>query len=124
MTSEKDLGKALHEDRDTIEIEGDLKDKILRIKVTGKVAWAFCMSTFAIAIASIAVTAGTGGTTAPVSALIGTPALVGTVGILGVPTTGAAIGIALAGRGVGVLKKLRSYRVEKVSDNKIILHKK
>lgn len=42
----------------------------------------------------------------------------------GVPTTAAAVAIAVAGGGVAVLEKLRKYRLEKISDKKIILYRK
>lgn len=124
MTDEKDLGKALKEEQESITIEGDLKEKVIKIKVTGKVAWMFCISALTVSVGAILVTLGSGGTAAPASAFVGAPALAGTVAILGVPAATSAIGIAVAGGGVGTLNKLRKYRVEKVSDNKIILHKK
>ncbi|WP_332405986.1 hypothetical protein, partial [Vibrio metschnikovii] len=40
ISNEADLGEALKREQDTIEIEGDLKNKVLKIKATGKVAWA------------------------------------------------------------------------------------
>lgn len=39
ISNEKDLGEAVNNEQDTIEIEGDLGKKVLRIKATGKVAW-------------------------------------------------------------------------------------
>lgn len=38
----KELSEAIKEETDVIEVEGDLSNKIVRIKVTGKVAWAVC----------------------------------------------------------------------------------
>lgn len=38
VSDEKELGSALKSGEDTIEVEGDLKDKVLRIKATGRVA--------------------------------------------------------------------------------------
>lgn len=38
VNNEKELGKALHDEEDSIEIEGDLSNKVIRIKATGKVA--------------------------------------------------------------------------------------
>lgn len=65
-----------------------------------------------------------GGTATVPSAFIATPAIATASGVLGMSTTISAIGIAIAGGGVGALNKLRGYRVEKVSDEKVILHKK
>lgn len=67
---------------------------------------------------------GTGGTALPISGFVGIPAMAGAVGVLGVPTATSALAIAVAGGGVGVLNKLRDYRIEKISDDKIILHRK
>ena len=38
IINEKDLSEALKNDKDTIEIGGDLADKVIRIKATGLVA--------------------------------------------------------------------------------------
>lgn len=124
MTDEKELGKAIKNGEDYIEIEFKLADKVLRIKATEKIAWTVAIGGITIAVTSIIATAATGGTAAPASALVATPALAGAVGVLGVPTTISAIGIAVAGGGVGTLNKLRDYDIEKISDDKVILHKK
>ncbi|WP_275897270.1 hypothetical protein [Helicobacter suis] len=39
IQTEEELARAIKEGRDTIEIEGDLATKTIRIKATGKVAW-------------------------------------------------------------------------------------
>lgn len=70
------------------------------------------------------VTISTAGTATVPSAFVAAPAVVTVSSFLGMPTAISAIGIAIAGGGVGALNKLRGYRVEKVSDEKIILHKK
>lgn len=124
MTDEKDLGRALKEGRDMIVIEGDLVNKVIKIKMTGNAAWTICIGGITIAVTVTIANASTAGAATPVavpSALVGAT---GAVAALGVPTTIAAIGIAIAGGGVAVLNKLRKYRVEKVSDTKIILHKR
>lgn len=124
MTNEKDLGEAIKNNEDTIEIEGDLKKKVIRVKITGKRAWAIAIGAMGVAVTAIIATAATGGTTAPASALVATPALAGAVSVLGVPTTISAIGIAVAGGGIGALNKLRDYDIEEISDDKAILHRK
>ena len=55
---------------------------------------------------------------------VASSAAAGAVAILGGKTTISAIAIAIAGGGVGILNKLRKYRIEKISDKHIILHKK
>ena len=82
------------------------------------------LGSIAVAVTSILATMTTGGTLAPVSAFVATPALAGTVGILGGSTTVAAVGIAVAGGGVASLNKLRQYKVKKISKDKIQLIKK
>ncbi len=127
MTTEKELGEALKNNQETIEIEADLAKKVLRIKATGKVAWAICICFFATAIVLGCVAIGSGGIASPIatsgaaiSFLAAAPAAVSSMGM---PAAVSAIGIAIAGGGVGTLNKLRKYRAEKISDDKIVLHK-
>lgn len=124
MTTEKELGKALKEGQDTIEIEMDLCKKVIKIKVMGKVAWGICIASATIAVSCAVVAVSTAGTTAVPDALIATPAMATLASVLGLPTAISAVAIAVAGGGVGALNKLRNYRLERVSDEKIILHKK
>ena len=44
VRTEKELAKAVESEADTIEIEGDLGNKTIRIKATGKVAWGVCIA--------------------------------------------------------------------------------
>lgn len=123
MTTEKELGEALKRGEDTIEVEMDLGRKVVRMKAVGKHAWAICVAAIGVAGACGVVAITSAGTAAP-SAFVATPAVATVASFLGVPTAISAIGIAIAGGGVGALNKLRGYRVEKVSDEKVILHKK
>ena len=124
VQNEKELGQALKNNVALIEVEFDLKNQVLKIRSVGKVAWGICIGSIAVAGTSILATMTTGGTLAPVSAFVATPALAGTVGILGGSTTVAAVGIAVAGGGVASLNKLRQYKVKKISKDKIQLIKK
>ena len=124
MINEKDLGKAIKEEKSTIEIEGDLARKVIKIKATGSVAWGVCIGALGVAIAAIIAVPTTAGTSAPVSSLVATPALAGVVTVLGTGVTVSAITIAVAAGGVGALNKLRDYDMDKISDTKIILRKK
>lgn len=125
MKSEKELSEALKRGDDCIEIECDLAKKVLKIKATGKGAWAVCIVGISVAVASVVATVGSGGTAGAPAALVATPAMASTVAILGIPAATAAVGIALAGGGVGVLNHLmKDYDMEKVSDEKLILHRK
>lgn len=128
IINEKDLSEALKNDKDTIEIEGALADKVIRIKATGSVAWAIAIGSIAVGLAAILVTAGTGGTTAPATIPAGTLAAAGSVAILGTPVTISLIGIAVAAGGVNAgiarLNKLRNYKIKSKTKNKVILVRK
>lgn len=124
MTTEKELGEALKRGESTIEVELDLKNKVLKIKALEKGAWVLCVTAIGVAVVCGVVTISTAGTATVPSAFVATPAVATAAGFLGMPTAISAIGIAIAGGGVGALNKLRGYRIEKVSDEKIILHKK
>ncbi|MFM5536975.1 hypothetical protein ACET8U_06965 [Aeromonas veronii] len=115
--TEKDLGEALKQERDTIEIEGDLKKKVLRIKATGNVAWAVAIGAISVAVI---VALGSGGTAAPVSGLVG----VGAVSVLGLSSATSAITIAIAAGGVGALNSLRNYKIVSNSGDKLVLSRK
>lgn len=124
MTTEKELGEALKRGEDTIEVEMDLGRKIVIIKAVGKGAWAICVAAIGVAVTCGVVAITSAGTAAAPSAFVATLAVATVASFLGVPTAISAIGIAIAGGGVGALNKLRGYRVEKVSNEKVILHKK
>lgn len=125
MESAKELGEALKRGDDSIEVECDLAKKVFRLKATGKAAWAVCIAGLGVAVAGTVVAVGTAGTATAPAALISTPAMAGTVAILGAPTAIMALSVALAGGGVGVLNHLmKDYDIEKISDAKLILHRK
>ncbi|WP_294411202.1 hypothetical protein [uncultured Ruminococcus sp.] len=122
--NEKELGKALHDDVDSIEIEGDLSNKVIRIKATGKVAWGLLIGCMAIAIPLVIVTVATSGT----ATIVTSPALVGvmapSIATLGVGATFSAVSIAAGATiaaggvskisaGVAGLGKLRQYKITK-----------
>ena len=117
IQTEKELAEALKVSQDTIEIEGDLKKKVLRIKATGKVPWAVAIGAIGVAVI---IALGSGGTAAPVSGFIG----VGAVSVLGLSTATSAFAIAVAAGGVGALNTLRKYKIVSSSGNKLILSKK
>ncbi|WP_455917131.1 hypothetical protein, partial [Leclercia tamurae] len=99
VRTEKELGEALKNGQDTIEIEGDLQKKVLKIKATGSVAWIIAIGAIGIAVA---ITLGTSGAGAPVSGLVGA----GAVTVLGLPAALSAVSIAVAAGGVGALNSL------------------
>lgn len=119
VKTEEELAEALDNDEDTIEIEGDLRNKTLKIKATGKVAWIIAIGAVGVATASIILAPASGGTTTFVSA-IAAPAA---VSIWGTGVTISAISIAVAAGGIGVLNKLRQYKIIENTDNKLVLKK-
>lgn len=114
IDNEKDLAKALNEEQDSIEIEGDLANKVVRIKATGTVAWAIAIGAIGLAIVA---TVGTGGAAAPAAGVVGAAA----TGVLGVSATAAAVAIAVAAGGVGVLNTLRSYEIVNSEEGRVTL---
>lgn len=117
ISSEADLGKALKNKQDIIEIEGDLKNKVIRIRATGKVAWMIAIGAIGVAVTLLVSTGGTG---APVSGIVGG----GAVLALGLPATISAVSIALAAGGVGALNSLRGYKVAEQTNTKLVLKRK
>ena len=119
VNDSKGLGKELKDNDGEIIIEGDLKNKVLRIKATGKVAWAVAIGAIGVAVVSAIAAPATGGTSGIASFLVAPAA----VSVLGGATTTAAIGIAVTAGGVGALNKLRKYKIVENDDNKLILKK-
>ena len=116
---EEALGKAIQQDTDTIEIEGDLANKVIRIKSTGKVSWVIAVGAIGLAAAALLSAPATGGTTV----LASLPALTPAVGVLGAAAAASAVLIAVGGGGVEVLNKLREYDLEQLSDTLIVLRR-
>jgi hypothetical protein len=115
--TEKDLGEALKIEQDTIEIEGDLKKKVLRIKATGKVAWVVAIGAIGVAVV---IAVGSGGAGTPASAVIG----IGAVSVLGLSAATSAVAIALAAGGVGALNTLRKYKIVSDTGDRLVLSRK
>ena len=124
MKTEKELGQALKSGMDTIEIEGDLARKTIRIKATGKVTWVVAIGAVAVAVVAAGATLGSAGTAAPVAGPVAVVSLGAAATVWGVPTAATAVAIALAGGGIATLGSLRKYRLEKISDNKVILYRR
>ena len=63
------------------------------------------------------------GVTTPVSVLTGTPILEKIASILGISNAFSSIMIAMAGGGVGILNQLRSYQIDQMTEEKIVLRR-
>lgn len=120
IKDEKRLAEALKNGEDTIEIKGDLAKRTFKIKATGKVAWGVCVTSLVVAVTSFMSSYATAG----VSVVAGLGFAGASASILGTGATLTAISVAVAAGGVGVLNKLRSYKVEKISEDHIKLMKK
>lgn len=122
MTTEKELAEALKKNPDTIEIEGDLARKVIKIKTTGAVAWGVCVAAVLCCVISVTATVASAGTTAPATTIPTTLSLGVAATTWGVPTATTAVSIAIAG-GIRSLDKLRKYKLTKISDERIRLTK-
>lgn len=126
INNESDLGKALNSKQDTIEIEGDLVNQVIKIKTTGTVAWVVAVC--AIGVAFVLALFGREGTETNGSNLHPTDAIVaisciGAVMILGISTIISAFLIAVAAGGVGALNTLRKYKIIDQSNGKLVLQR-
>lgn len=127
----EDLVKAIKNGAGSIEIEGDLANKVIRIKAVGPVAWGVCAGALGIAIASYLATPALTAATAPAggaagimsftSGAVATTAVAGTLG----SATVTAVTIGIVAGGTGVLHTLRDkYKIIKKGDAHIILHRR
>lgn len=123
-----ELGKAIERGEDTITIEGDLARKIIRIKGTGKIAWALAGGCIAVAIVAVlsspaAPVAGPAGLILETTALAAGGA--GAIGVLGVSATVTAISIGVGAKSKNAINKLRNnYTLTKINARRIVLKKK
>ena len=118
--NEEELGKALKNEVDEIEISIDLENKVGKIKATGKVAWAVAIGAIGTAVVFLLASPGTMGT----SAIAAAPTfLVASTALGGASVATSAIMIAVAAGGVGALNSLRNYNLVK-ENGKAILRRK
>ncbi|MCP1213955.1 hypothetical protein [Acetobacter okinawensis] len=129
VTNNDELNSAMNSDASTIEIEGNLAKKIIRLKATGTVAWAIAFGAIGLAVAALIVatpaTVATGGIAAPVEgatvAMFAAPA----VAIVGLDAVLMSVGLAITAGGVGILTRLRSdYKIVEQTSNHVVLVKR
>ena len=124
VKTEEELVKAVNNNENYIEIEGDLSNKVFRIKAVGSVPWIVAIGSIVVAtVAVISLPKISQPKAGFMASGIGAATAGGAVAILGLAATTSAIKIAVAGGAIGVLKKLRNYKMEKISDTKLILKK-
>lgn len=120
ISDSKELAKAVNQNQNVIEIEGDLTKKVIKIKATGPVAWAIAIAALGASAALLLASPATLGTSGIASAVTGTAA----VTILGGPAAATALAIAVAGGGIGTLNSLRKYKIVEKTSTKVILKRK
>lgn len=121
IKTEKELGAALKNGESTIEIEGDLSKKVIRIKATGKLAWAIGIAAIGVAVVATIAAAPSGGSSLAAHGLMA-PAAAAALG--GPSVAASALMIAVAAGGIGGLNKLRKYSMSKKADGRVVLTKK
>ena len=124
----EELAKAMKSNADEIIIEGDLKNKVIRIKATGKVAWGVCAASLAVAITLYITTPATTVVATPVAggaqAVTATFVSTGAAAVLGSAVL-PAIAIGVSSGGIGGLVKLRDkYKITAKNDKYIKLKRK
>lgn len=128
VTNNDELNSAMNSGASTIEIEGDLAKKVIRLKATGMVSWAIAFGAIGIAvgvlIVSTPISVVTGGLAAPIEgasvAMLAAPA----VSIVGLDVVVMSVGLAITAGGVGILTRLRSdYRIIEQAPTHVVLAK-
>lgn len=132
VKSAKELGEAIKNKEEYIYIEGDLKNKIIKIKATGKIAWAIAGVAIASAVglylsapATAVATAPAGGVGSVVS-FGGSAAAAGSaMTILGINATAVAMSVAIAAGGIGAINLLRDdYKIVRNDNKGMLLERK
>ena len=126
--TKEELVEAIKNDAEYIVVEGDLKNHIIRIKATGKVAWGVCAVALTIAIGSVIAAkyaaVGAGGAGIATDALVGTVAISTVAATLG-STAIPAVAIGVAAGGIGALNTLRDkYKIAEKNEKYIKLQRK
>ena len=127
-TNNNELKDAIKRGESTIEIEGDLAKKVIRLKATGNVAWVVAFGALGVAVLSVAVltpmTVATGGLAAPAEVVVASAAFAPAAAIMGMDVAVMAVGLAVAAGGVGILTRLRSgYKIVDRAHNRVVLTK-
>jgi len=131
VTNEKELGKALNDNVDEIEIEADFRKKVIKIKAKGEVAWRIAIVGITLAIPLVMATVMSAGTATPITAPAAVVTLTGAAGVLGIGATFSAVSIAAGAviaagsvsAGVAALNKLRKYKMTDYGDRLVLTRK-
>lgn len=132
VKSAKELGEAIKNKEEYIYIEGDLKNRIIKIKATGKIAWAIAGVAIASAVglylsapATAVATAPAGGVGSVVSFGGSAVAAGAATTILGINATAVAMSVAIAAGGIGAINLLRDdYKIVRNDNKGMLLERK
>ena len=121
VENEKELGEAIDNREETIEVKGRLVPRIKKIWFMDRMLWGLCLVCLAVAITALVAMPSTGGTSAALSLVAGTPAAC----FMGAPAAATAVLTAAAGSGIATLKELRyGYRLKCISSERVVLYRK
>lgn len=119
--NEDELGKAVRDGKDEIELEDGLASRIKKLYKINLALWSFCLVCLAVAVIALMQVPITGGASGVAGFVAGTPA----AAILGTEVAVSAVMIAVAGGGIRVLHRLRKdYDIATGKNGRIILHLK
>ena len=123
VSDETGLKEAIASNQSSIEIEGNLAQKVVRIKATGAVAWVVAVGAMVAIITLVARTYFVPSATSNVLLAIPVDSqaqadsgMLIAIGILAL--------VAISALLIAVFNKLRKYRVEKLSDSRVRLERK
>ena len=119
----RELAEAIAKKQESFEINGDLIEKVLKIKNAGTIAWAVALVAISFATAAALATTKIGKITTPITLPLVTFSAIGAIPILGVSATTTAVEIAVAFGGVNALNTLRKYKIIENSEDKLVLRK-
>ena len=123
-TNEKELTEAINNGSSEIEIEGDLANKVIRIKATGKVAWAVAIGAIIVAIGIVVLTIFNSKANIPLIAFIEPNSTQIFDTNLAISMIAITIIVSIISLGIALFNKLRFYNIEKTSLTSIKLIKK
>lgn len=132
VQTSSELGKAIKRKESKIVVEGDIVKKVIRIKITGPIAWGVAFAAIGSAVYLYLSTPATSAASTPIGGtggVISFGAASGAAGaattILGIRATTVAVGIGLAAGGVGAVTALRDkYTIVEKSKRRIVLKRK
>lgn len=122
VNNERDLGIALGLNHEEIIIEGELCDKVIRIKSVNDDEWILIIGALTTAVTAAVTAAATAGLASPLVLPATVTGLSSAVAVLGTNAAISAIAIGVGGGSVGTLSLLRNYRME-IFEDYIILKK-